>query len=143
MSRTIAFVSCVSAKLDEPAAAKDLYTSTWFKKASKYAKSVADQWFILSAEHGLVQPTDVLAPYERTLNTMPVRERRRWAEEVLAEIESEVGRQDRLVFLAGARYREHFVPELRRKGYTVEIPLEGLRIGEQLQRLGQLNRASR
>ncbi len=33
-------------------------------------------WFILSAEYGLLSPETEIAPYERTLNTMSVSDRR-------------------------------------------------------------------
>lgn len=35
-------------------------------------------------------------------------------------------------FFAGKRYREYLVPLLQEVGYTVEVPLMGLRIGQQL-----------
>jgi hypothetical protein len=36
----------------------------------RYAESHADAWCILSAKHGLVEPAQVLAPYEVTLNRL-------------------------------------------------------------------------
>lgn len=36
-------------------------------------------WFILSAEYGLLEPDAEVEPYERTLNTMSVSDRREWA----------------------------------------------------------------
>lgn len=59
-------------------AAKDLYISDWFVKARAYVEQAGDEWFILSAEYGLVSPETVIAPYERTLNTMGIAERRAW-----------------------------------------------------------------
>ena len=45
-----------------------------------------------------------------------------------------------VVFLAGARYREFLVPALREFGTSIEIPMEGLRIGEQLSWLANHSR---
>jgi hypothetical protein len=48
-------------------------------KARDYVESTHSPWFILSAEHGLVSPDLILAPYERTLNAMSALERKAWA----------------------------------------------------------------
>ena len=79
---TICLVSCVSAKRTTPALAKDLYQSDWFIKARAYAESVGSCWFILSAKYGLVRPDEMIEPYEMTLNTMGVAERRNWSRRV-------------------------------------------------------------
>ena len=113
-------------------AAKDLYISDWFVKARAYVEQVGDEWFILSAEYGLVSPETVIALYERTLNTMRIAERRAWGSKVLRQLQPELTGVDRVVILAGARYREFLVDAIRGKDLTVEIPLEGMRIGEQL-----------
>ena len=57
-------------------AAKDLYISDWFVKARAHVEQAGNEWFILSAEHGLVHPENVIAPYERTLNAMGIADRR-------------------------------------------------------------------
>src|SRR5262249_53997168 len=84
------------------------------------------------AEHGLVAPEQVVAPYEKTLNTMPVGERRRWASKVIARLHEVMPSLSRVVFLAGQRYREFLVSHLESRGDAVAVPMEGLQIGEQL-----------
>jgi hypothetical protein len=42
-----------------------------------------------------------------------------------------------VVFLAGERYREFLARHLASRGVEVSVPMEGLRIGEQLSWLGQ------
>src|SRR6266545_8383566 len=76
---SVYLVSCVSKKRTNPSPARDLYISDWFLKARDYVESTHSPWFILSAEYGLVSPDQVLAPYERTLNTMSKAERNAWA----------------------------------------------------------------
>lgn len=134
---TVILVSCVSQKQEQPCAARDLYVSNLFRKARWYAEASGCPWFILSAEHGLVAPGRVIAPYERTLNTMRVAERRAWAEGVAAQLAEAVPDVSRVVFLAGERYREFLAQHLIGQGVAVSIPMEGLRIGEQLSWLGQ------
>lgn len=136
-ARTIALVACVGRKLDHPAAAKDLYKSDWFKKASSYARSVTKAWYILSAEYGLVHPDQVIEPYNKTLNEMSSRERRAWAAGVIPEVGKVVNRGDRIVMLAGARYRELLIEPLHELGCSVEVPMKGMLIGKQLQWLNK------
>jgi hypothetical protein len=131
-SRTIYLVSCVSEKSPMPAQAKDLYKSDWFLKARDYVESTRSPWFILSAKYGLVPPDRILAPYELTLNKMRKSDRQKWATMVEAEMEISLPAVDRIVLLAGARYREFLMDYLRRRVAMVEVPMEGLSIGRQL-----------
>jgi len=89
-------------------------------------------WFILSAEHGLLNPDTVTRPYEKTLNTMGVAERRAWAQRVIRQMGTDLPPANRIVVLAGQRYREFLMGYLSNRFADVEVPLEGLRIGEQL-----------
>jgi hypothetical protein len=137
---TVALVSCVKAKRSVSSPARDLYTSALFRAMRRYAEAQADAWFILSAEHGLVHPEQVLDPYERTLNKMTTAERRVWAQRVQQSLLTELPAPSNVVILAGLRYREFVVPFLREHGFLVTIPLAGLRLGHQLQRLKALTR---
>jgi hypothetical protein len=129
---TIYLVSCVSAKTKTPALAKDLYISNWFVKVRNYVERTGEPWFILSAEYGLVGSEDMLEPYERTLNTMGVAERRAWARRVRDQMDSRLPAASRIVIFGGVRYREYLTDYLRSRARTVVMPLQGLRIGEQL-----------
>lgn len=133
----IYLVSCVSQKRDQPCAARDLYISDWFIKARRYAELSLRPWYILSAEYGLVPPDQVIAPYERTLNTMRIMDRRSWADRVSLQISEAAPDLKLVVFLAGARYREFLTRHLSERDVKVSIPMEGLRIGEQLSWLMQ------
>jgi hypothetical protein len=134
----ICLVACASAKVPHPAAAKDLYASALFKKSRAYAERAFDAWYVLSAKHGLVLPESVLEPYNVTLNSLGVTARRAWADWVFAELRARVGAGDRVTFLAGMRYREFLEGPLRAMGVDVQVPLEGLRIGEQLAQLSEM-----
>lgn len=132
MTQKFAFVSCVRKKADQPQPAEDLYTSSWFQKASQYAKQNADQWYILSAKHGVVSPDEVIAPYDETLNEMGVDQRRAWARDVARQLEEVLQPGDQVIILAGQRYREFLLEPLHILGCDVKIPMRGLRIGEQM-----------
>ena len=89
-------------------------------------------WRILSAQYGLVHPEEEIRPYEKTLSTMRVEERRAWAECVLTGLGPCLDGIDTVVFLAGQRYREYLEPALRERGLVVRVPMSGLGLGQQL-----------
>jgi cytoplasmic iron level regulating protein YaaA (DUF328/UPF0246 family) len=137
MAEKIALVACVSKKAEDPQPAADLYQSAWFKKASAYAKQNSSRWYILSAKHGLIPPEQVIHPYDETLNDMKAAHRRSWANNVKKQLRSVVEEEDQVIILAGVKYREDLIPFLNKIGCAVEIPMEGLRIGEQMSWLNQ------
>lgn len=134
---TVALVSCVSAKRAIPCEARDLYISPWFMKAKAHVEAMDSQWFILSAEYGLLHPDQVVAPYERTLNKMNIQERQEWARRVMGQLSPYLLGIDRVVVLAGERYREFLLAPLRRAIPLVEVPMVGLTIGRQLKWFGE------
>ena len=134
---TVALVACAAAKLTRAAPAEELYVSALFRKSRAYAERSADHWYILSAMHGLVRPEDVIAPYDLTLNQMGIAERRRWADRVNGQLNGVIRSGSTLLFLAGARYREGIEPVQRQRGVAITVPMEGMRIGEQLQWLSR------
>ena len=134
---TVYLVSCVSQKQSEASPARDLYVSAWFQKARRFAEASGCRWFVLSAKYGLVAPGRVIRPYEQTLNTMRVAERRAWAKRVSEQLADAAPEFRQVVFLAGARYREFLAGQLTERGASVSIPMKGQRIGEQLRWLEQ------
>lgn len=128
----LVLVSCVSQKLSEPASARMLYRSEWFNKVRTLVETHKADWLILSALYGIVAPDTCIAPYEKTLNTAGVAERRAWAENVRRQLAPRLIGRRRVVIFAGRRYREFLVPALLRDGYEVDVPMANLRIGEQL-----------
>jgi len=132
MSKTIVLVSCVKSKSNKPQPARDLYTSTLFKGCSAYAEKFGDEWYILSAKYGLLNPSQVVAPYEKTLNNMLAAERRTWAKGVLSDLKRVIVSGDEIIFLAGKRYREYLIKPLEKLGCKISIPMEGLPFGKQL-----------
>jgi len=134
---SLTLVSCVGQKHHEPCLAKDLYQSDWFLKARDYVEMQGYDWHIISAKHGLTDRDAVIEPYEQTLNDASANERREWSDRVFTQIMERLPNGGLVRILAGDRYREYLVPLLKNAGYTVEIPLQGLGIGQQLQWLKQ------
>lgn len=123
-------IACVSQKLDRRARAADLYRSDWFRKARTYVEETGERWFILSAAHGLVKPTQRLAPYDATLRDLSAAERRLWGEKTTRQLRRAIGPRyaGPIVFLAGRLYRE---PLLAFAGDRASIPMLGMGIGQQ------------
>ena len=136
MSKRIVLISCVSKKLSHRAKVKDLYISTLFKLNLKYAEKLEpDKIFVLSAKYGLLPLDQEIEPYEQTLNNMRSNEVKEWANRVLAQIKGVCSIDEtEFTFLAGEKYRKYLVPHMK----NVQIPLKGLPIGKQLQRLKKL-----
>ena len=128
--RLIILISCVKRKSTTPAPAERLYTSDLFRKMIQYARSLNPaKIFILSALYGLVPLDRVIAPYEKTLKSMNVLERKQWAEKVLAALRDEADiEQDHFLFLAGKAYRDNLTANLPHHA----VPMEGLSFGYQL-----------
>ncbi|PBB34345.1 DUF6884 domain-containing protein [Mesorhizobium sp. WSM3882] len=131
-SDAVVLVSCVKSKLPNKAKAKELYTSAQFRGARRFAEAMGGRWYVLSALYGLVEPETIIGPYDRTLKTLPIEQRRAWAQETFgALMQAEPGISS-VIILAGQRYREFLVPKLLNHGIKVDIPMAHLRQGEQL-----------
>ena len=129
----IGLISCASKKRSHAAEARELYSSPLFTKSREFIEQLCDRWFILSAKHGLLEPTQVVEPYEETLKKKSGQERKEWAEKVWSALRPIVQPGDRVTILAGKRYREFLVPLIVEYGCRVDVPMQGFRIGRQLQ----------
>lgn len=133
--RRIGLVGCVKSKLPHAAPAKDLYTSPLFRGRRAWVERTCERWFILSAEHGLVEPDAWLEPYDKSLVTARTAERRAWAVRVLQQMVRVLGPVHGRTFEihAGASYFGFGLEdELVRAGSTVDVPTRGMSQGRQL-----------
>lgn len=129
----IALVGCGKEKLGHAAPACELYTGPLFRAARRWAETFADRWFILSAQHGLLDPDAVIEPYDLKLSQLSREERERWAEWTTAQI-AEVRTDDtKIIAFAGGDY----INTLRNDGcgawrWSILDPLERLEVGQRL-----------
>lgn len=144
----IGLVGCSKSKLSRRARAEDLYSpSALFRGRRAFVVGSCDQWFILSAKHGVLAPSDELDPYDMTLVGAPICVKRAWANRVIAELEQVLGDVAGTTFEihAGRDYWSYgLVENLRSAGAEVEIPIEALSQGQQhrfyLERVGRTRR---
>ncbi len=133
----IALVASGKTQAALPAPAQDLYVGDLFRAARDYARAHAEQWFILSAQQGLLDPRRVVAPYRVLHRPWPRDARLVWARRVVEALPyaiAPIAPPDSLatlewVILAGRTYYEYLLPHL---GGHIELPLAHLRIGQQV-----------
>ncbi len=128
----ICLVACAKSKTTTASRAEDLYVSRLFSYSRDYARSTADRWYILSAKYGLLAPDAVIEPYEETLNKASLAAQQSWATRVAASLRDIASAGDEVTLLAGTAYRRFLVPEIKRLGCSVLLPLEGMPIGVQV-----------
>ncbi len=131
-SETVYLVSCVRTKRAHPATACELFISHWFVGIRELVERSGSPWFILSTRYGLVAPDEIISPYDYTLNTMGVHERRAWAIKVITQMQQRLPAAARIVLFAGRRYYEFLMDYLHGTGALVETPLERLNRGQRL-----------
>ena len=129
----IVLIQCTKTKREERAAARDLYDeSAYFRDYRDYAETFGDEWYILSAKHGLLHPETEIAPYdERGLSEGQ-------AVEIAESLAGRVGPNTTIELLAGMDYTDPLVPELERQtDADVVDSHRGLPIGKRRQKAQQ------
>lgn len=140
----VGLISCASRKRPDAAEAKELYDSILFTKSREYVEQRCDFWFILSAKYGLVEPTEIIEPYDETLNRKSRQQRVEWADRVWAVLRQRLKPDDHITILAGEKYRENLMERITRYGCHIDVPMNGLGIGRQLKWLSlQLDQTHR
>lgn len=131
----IGLIGDVKTKRDVRAPARELFTSPLFQARRSYAERVCDIWFILSAQHGLLHPDQVVAPYDRSLAGADRATKEQWARRSLWQIDQawREWRDTIVEFHAPEEYRSFgLVDGLEQRGAVVLVPAEHFGGGEQL-----------
>ena len=134
----VCIIGCSDAKNDTQQAAETLYRSQLFANSRRYASSAAfDRWFIVSARYGLVEPSQIIAPYDMKLKSADAGQ---WAHNVVSRLRHELQAPAEVTIIAGALYADPIADciEARRREndrawVAVRRPLAGLGIGKRLQ----------
>lgn len=129
MCKKIAFIGCSKKKRGIPCEAREMYRGSLFLKSMEYCIREGFVVYILSAEHGLLEPSSIISPYEKTLNAMTKKEKKEWAIRVSGQLkEKEI--KGGFHFFCGRNYHQYF------EGVKVFEGLKGL--GYQLQFIDKL-----
>lgn len=132
----IVIIGCGAAKVDltegETVPIVDLYTGNLFRSRLAYARIYGGPHYVASGHHGLVRSDTHVHAYELDLRERANAEQRAWyREHVLHTLEREVDRKTPIIALLAGVYAQPF-HTARERGWSVEIPAEGLPIGEAL-----------
>lgn len=129
----IVLVGCSGSKASVPTRAADLFTGTAFRKARDLALRSEKPWHVLSAKFGLLDPEEVVAPYDVYLGHQSSRYRTAWGAWVVAQLGQRHDLSGAVVEVhAGRAYTEPLLAPLAAAGATLVEPLAGLRQGERL-----------
>lgn len=129
----ICLVSDTKSQLAMPALAENMFRSALFNRAKAYAKQNAHAWYILSAHYGLVAPDTLIRPYMMMIDDLPSAERFQIATQIMsALIRHPLTKYDNVIVLAKSTYREVLAPVFKGRNITVEYPLEGKSVVQQL-----------
>jgi hypothetical protein len=123
----IGLVACCKTKLAKPARAEDFYRSPLFRKARAHCLVHYPLWFILSAKYGLVDPAQVIVPYDCTLLDQGKQARARWGQLIYSQLAALGLSEETFVAHAGKVYVAPLLDKLR-----IKTPLARLGIGQQM-----------
>lgn len=159
---TIALIGCGKQKRSIALPARELYTGPLFTACREWAEAHTDGYYIASAKHLILDPDQVIEPYDQSLQDLDADSRRWRARQIQLQFRSrrrtfctfakgrdgfiEAIDRPRVILLAGRAYLFGFY-EMRdwerargRDSYSFETPLTGKGIGQQLAWLRQSQR---
>jgi hypothetical protein len=109
-----------------PEPARELFTSDGFARARAHAVGSGFPWFVLSAKHGLLDPDDVVGPFDLLFGDQPAGYRAAWAEWVVVQLADRVRLDGATVEVhGGVDFAQALKAPLARRGARTEIPLPG------------------
>jgi hypothetical protein len=103
-----------------------LFRSPGFASARAHAERSGLPWFVLSAKHGLLDPDDVVSPYDVQIDERSASYRAAWAEWVVAQLSERVALDGVTVEVhGGVDFAQPLRQPLSRRGAALDLPLPG------------------
>lgn len=127
-------IGCGKEKKDGIHKAKDLYDSGYFKLKKEYVERHGFQYYILSAEHGLLNPEKEIEKYNKQMKDLSKEDLKTWVANVVSDLSKIADNNGvKYIFLAGRDYWNPLIDKLGKE--QCELPLAHLRIGKQMEYL--------
>jgi hypothetical protein len=130
-------ISCGRNKKQTKDAASELYTSPRFRLSRSLADHLKLQYFVVSAKYGLLAPTEMIEPYDASLELFNDEQRIAWAKDILDRLLSVSKEIAHVVLLTADEYAEPLREVFNKKNISVMLPLDGLLSGRAPRRLPQ------
>ncbi|WP_209305560.1 DUF6884 domain-containing protein, partial [Blastococcus sp. CT_GayMR20] len=109
-----------------PVPVDELFRSSGFSRAREHALASDLPWFVLSAKHGLLDPGDVIAPFDLELADRSTGYRSAWGEWVVAQLAERVQLSGVAVEVhGGVDFAQPLRQPLARRGAAMELALPG------------------
>jgi hypothetical protein len=137
----IILIGCGKTKRQERSAAAELYTGSLFRARLAYAQASGCPWWIISAKYGLVDPFQLIGPYDLTIADLPILERAVWGLDVVHAIIDRLPdsiqtaqdlRKVTVEIHAGADYADLLAGMVVVAGMTEARPMRGMSQGAQM-----------
>lgn len=129
----VGLVGCAKNKATSRLPARDLYQGKLFRLALDYSLKVADETYILSARHGLVELDEEISPYDLRIEQLRIAELGTWARQVVHRLDAKLPDLEVAVLgLAGRGYLDPIAVPLAEMGWALLEPLKGLGVGARL-----------
>jgi hypothetical protein len=110
----------------DPVPVAALFRSPGFASARAHAERSGLPWFVLSAKHGLLDPGDVVGPYEVLIDERSAAYRGAWGEWVVAQLGERLPLEGVTVEVhGGIDFAQPLRQPLSRRGAVLDIPLPG------------------
>lgn len=132
----IAIVGCGKAKRGQAGdvyKARRMYTSAFFKLKKSAARAHADDWYIFSAEYGLLDPNEEIKWYDTNINDLSQGERKRLIKNATSTIKD--CDPDGIIIFLG---RDYATPLKKSLNIPIADPLAGVGLFEQQKMLKHL-----
>lgn len=140
---SIILIGCGRHKKRSPTRAGDLYTSSRFNVSKEIAANIGGRYFVLSAKHGLLEPDQVVEPYDVDISSLNEQEVIDWSEGVMGSI-AKAAPNSTVTVLAEEQYVLPLIECNLRLGFNLklEAPFVGLALENVQLWLQQARRAS-
>jgi hypothetical protein len=125
-SGRVVLIGSSGATAAAPDEAGRLFGSDGFARAREHAVHSQLPWFVLSAKHGLLDPAEVITPYEVQIDDQPAAYRTAWGEWVVAQLADRLQLDGVTVEVhGGVDFAQPLRQPLARRGAVLDIPLPG------------------
>lgn len=132
-----ALISCSKSKGGHRDLARNMYVSSLYRKSVMAAQAWGLSFSILSAKYGLLDPDQVIEPYELTLKGASKEFKSEWACKVDAQIRVSIDTKKHLIVLAGDDYYAPLIEAGMKSPLNFLAPMRGLSLGNRLAFLNQ------